>query len=257
MATQKKTNSRVLLLLASMLASTYASSSVPAKHSRFQEAIQILQPKLVIQAGAFSATQGRKQHIDIIDAVGDDFTLNHHYESNAVLGAGLYINGQDFNPVSLLYGVNAFYFFNTQVNGKVVQEKLYTNLSYHYSISNLPIYLATKINLKHWPSEKVNLTFDLGIGPNIIRTSSFTEKSIDNGVTIPDYIYAGQSTVKFSGTFGAGLKINNFFGKSPLECGYKFFYLGQSSLKKVNTQVVNALKTGNNFANALLCSVEI
>lgn len=213
--------------------------------------------RYVFQLGVFSANQGKAQHIDIVDAIGDDFSLDHRNGYSALVGLGVFTEGHDFKSVNLSYGVNAFYFPNMQVNGNVTQESLYTNLSYQYSISYLPVYLAAKADLKHTFSDSANWTFDLGIGPSFNRTSGFSERSLDGGITIPDYIFAGQSNVRFSAMAGTGVKFKNFIGNSSLECGYKFFYFGQNSLKKVNTQVVNSLKTGTNYANAILCSVEI
>ena len=52
-------------------------------------------------------------------------------------------------------------------------------------------------------------------------------------------------------------KFNHLFGERPLECGYRFFYLGQGSFNIINNQVTTALNTGNVYANALVCSVTL
>ena len=56
---------------------------------------------------------------------------------------------------------------------------------------------------------------------------------------------------------GIGLRLNNIFDKAPLECGYRFFYLGQGQLKMNDNQLLNTVKTGNTYANAIICSVTV
>lgn len=56
----------------------------------------------------------------------------------------------------------------------------------------------------------------------------------------------------FSATVGFGVKMNYVFGPAPLECGYRFFYLGQGKLEASSNQALNTLNTGSVYANALL-----
>ena len=93
----------------------------------------------------------------------------------------------------------------------------------------------------------------LGLG----YTSDFHEKPLDGGITIPDHIFSGRTTTTFSAMAGVGIKLKEVFGQAPLECGYKFFYLGQGSFGKETEQVVNTLKTGNSYANAVMCSLTV
>jgi len=72
---------------------------------------------------------------------------------------------------------------------------------------------------------------------------------------VPDNAFSSHNNVTFTAMAGVGLKLNNIFGRAPLECGYRFFYLGQGDLSKNTDQLLNTLKTGNNYANALICSV--
>ena len=213
------------------------------------------QATIVFQAGGFSASEGEAQNINIQDLVGDRFTVTNHYRQNILLGLGYFIHGLDKDQFSLMYGLNAFYLAHTSVQGDVVQELLFTNLSYRYSLTHYPIYLAAKA-LFNTPNENYTITLDVGVGPNIINSSNFSETSID-GVTLPDRAFTGRTSVAFSATAGFGLKFNNVFGHSPLEIGYRFFYLGPSYLSIANSQIINTLKTGNNYANALVLSVSI
>jgi len=69
--------------------------------------------------------------------------------------------------------------------------------------------------------------------------------------------FVNKTTTEFSATAGASLNFDHVFGDAPLECGYRFFYLGQGSFNVINDQVKNTLKTGTVYANAVMCSVVI
>jgi len=207
---------------------------------------------IVVEAGAFNASQGNSQNISIKDLIGNQYTVSHHYDQNMLLGIGYYFNGLNREKYNLEYGVNIFYFAPTTVEGDVIQEQMFDNLSYRYNITNIPIYLATKAFIKI--SDKYDLTLDFGAGPNIITTSGFSERSVDGDITVPDPDFSGKTTVALSAMAGIGLHINNVFGHLPLEIGYRFFYLGQGSLVKPNNQFADTLNTGNNYANALMIS---
>ncbi len=209
----------------------------------------------VFQAGAFSASQGNAQQIGITGLIGDRFTVTHDYGKNALLGLGYYVRAMDKSWFNMMYGLNAFYLAHTSVEGYVIQEGLFTNLSYRYSLTNYPIYAAIK-TLLYTNNSRFNITLDLGMGPNIIKTRYFHEHSLD-GVTLPDTIFSGETNVVWSATAGIGIKLNNIIARLPLEIGYRFFYLGQGHLDKQNDQVVNTLNTGNNYANALLISTSV
>lgn len=213
--------------------------------------------QISFQLGGFRANQGQSQNIYIDGLIGDRFTVNHHNGSNGLVGAGYYLNPQENNPFNLSYGINAFYLPRTDVSGVVIQEQLFTNLSYYYSTTNYPIYFAAKALIKNKDDAPYNLTLDAGIGPNIIKTATVQETSIDGGITIPDQTFSGRTTTAFSAMAGVGVRINHVFGQAPLECGYRFFYLGQGDFNKLTNQIINTLRTGNSYANALLCSITI
>ena len=153
----------------------------------------------------------------------------------------------------MTYGINAFYLPKTGVMGNVTQENLFTNLSYRYNVTHYPIYAVAKSTIKT-KSPKYSLTMDAGIGPNFMNTNRFEESSLD-GVTVPDNVFSGRTAAAFSATAGIGMKINQVFGAAPLECGYRFFYLGQGNFNKNTNQLLNTLSTGSDFANAIICSI--
>ena len=101
------------------------------------------------------------------------------------------------------------------------------------------------------------LTLDGGIGPNFMHTSGFNETSIPGGYTNPQNIFSSNTTTTFSATVGAGIKVKQFFGQAPLECGYRFFYLGQGHLNVIDNQALNKLNTGQAYANAIICSITV
>ncbi len=216
---------------------------------------QTLNPKLAIQLGWFGASDGSSQHININGAIGDQFTPTNkgNSNSNGLFGVGVYVDGHQFNYASLSYGVNAFYLAPASIGGVVTQENLFENLSYGYSLTNWPIYFGAKANIKNSYTERANLTLDVGIGPNIM-TSKFNEAQIEPS-TIPDHIFAGTTTVTFTAMAGVGIRFNNAIGQVPLECGYRFFYLGDANFNTLTDQVTSKFQANNNYANAIVCGL--
>ena len=210
----------------------------------------------VLQLGGYWNTQGHAQHIDINELIGDEFSAPiPKTPGSGLVGVGYFIDGKD-NPVfKPTFGLNWFYLGPTGRSGTITQENLYTNLGYSYRVTNYPLYAAVQ-SLFHTPSPKYDMTVHAGIGPNFMTTSNFTEQSL-GADTIPDQIFSGTTTTVFSATAGVGIKINQVFGASPLECGYRFFYLGQGKFKALNDQVNTTLNTGEGYANAVMCSLTI
>ena len=204
---------------------------------------------------AFSAHQGEDQDIGITGLIGDRFTVTHHNDQNALVGLGYYIDGPGYGMVNMMYGLNAFYLPHTEVKGDIIQEGMFTNLAYRYSVNNYPIYFAAKGQITN-DSNWYNVTFDAGIGPNIISTSDLNERSLDC-VTCLITLSLKNTSAAFSATVGVGVKFNNVYRNVPVECGYRFFYLGKGDFSKASSQLNNTLKTGDSYANALVCSVTI
>jgi hypothetical protein len=254
----KQTMALLLCGLGTQAAFASTTADTQSNHTSSMLSKLIAQrPKLELQLGGFDATQGNVQNIQIQGLIGDHFSVNHQSAANVLVGAGVYFDGPSLNQYSLSYGINAFYFPNTTVRGSITQEQLFTNLSYSYTLSNVPVYLAGKARINNVYGSRYNITFNGGIGPNFIRSSNVNERSLDGGVTIPDYAFAGKTATTFSATLGVGIEFNNVFGKVPVECGYRFFYLGQSNFNTRSNQLLNTLNTGNNYANAVTCSVTV
>jgi hypothetical protein len=172
------------------------------------------------------------------------------------VGLGYFLDAQEKESFKMSYGINAFYLAKATVKGSVIQENLFENLSYHYNVTHYPVYVVAKSTIQT-KLQKYAFTVDAGIGPNFIKTSGFKENSLDGGITIPDNAFSGHTSATFSATAGAGVKLNQFFGEAPLECGYRFFYLGKGNFNKDTNQLLNTLSTGSNYANALICSITV
>ncbi len=215
----------------------------------------LTQGHLAFELGGYRGTQGNTQHINIQGLIGDTFTVDNRHYNNLITGLGYFFDGKNLGCLNMSYGVNAFYLTPTSVTGNVIQENLFNNLSYHYSIINYPMYVMAKsaINLQ----SPFVLTIDAGVGPNLMRTYNFHEISLDGGITIPDVIFSPNTTATFTATIGASLKMHHDIGQLPIEIGYRFFYLGQGYFKTNNNRVLNKLNTGNVYANAIFVSLSI
>ena len=211
----------------------------------------------VLQVGGFVSTSGKAQHIDINGALGDDFSVHDRNDSNALLGLGYWLNGGESSLWHLSYGLNAFYLGKTQITGEITQESLFTNLAYRYNINHFPVFALAKASLNSQQNKNYSFSFDAGVGPNFLYTSHYHDYSLDGGMTLPDRAFSGKHETVFSATAGVTIKINQFSKVYPFECGYRFFYLGQSELRRNTDQLLNTLKTGHNYANALICSVTV
>jgi len=218
------------------------------------QAFSLSDGKIPFQIGAFRASQGVEQHINIMGLIGNQYTVTDKNDGNFLLGLGYFLSGPQHAAFDLSYGINAFYLAKTRVQGNIVQENMFTNLSYRYDTSNVPVYAAAKAEIKN-SAGKFALTLDGGIGPNFVRTSAYREQSLDGGISIPANLFGGTTNTTLSAMGGIGIKINNMFGHAPLECGYRFFYLGEGHFSGQNTQLLNTLKTGNNYAQAIVCAV--
>ena len=210
-----------------------------------------------VQVGGFWGTSGKTQAINIRqNLIGDTFTHSKQHNSNGLIGLGYYVEGSAQNNRQSRYGINGFYLPQTGVSGTVIQENIFTNLSYRYQISSIPVYAMAQSVVNLFGTSK-SLVADIGIGPNFLYTHNFQEHSIDGGITIPDEAFSNHLSTTFSATAGLGIQFNQVLGEAPLTCGYRFFYLGQGRLKIANSQIINALKTGTTYANALTCAITI
>lgn len=209
----------------------------------------------LVQLGGYSAIQGTEQDIHLRgNPVSNRFTVKTHNQGSGLVGLGYMLDGPtvlDKFPIS--YGIDTFFLGQTSVSGHVIQSGRYKNFSYRYKIQNIPLYFDAKtvVNTK---SDKVKLAFDVGIGPNFMSASRYFETAL-NDTVVAKKDFSSRDNVNFSVTVGAGLRFNDAPGRLPIELGYRFFYLGQGKFHINHHQASNALKTGDNYANALVCTV--
>lgn len=209
----------------------------------------------IISLGGYLNSTGKTQNVDITGLVGDIYTITSHNKGNVIVGAGYFLNNVTPCNFNFAYGIDAFYLGKTQVSGTIFQEHLFPNLAYQYNISHVPVYAEAKLDFNN-TGPKYSFAVNAGIGPNFMQTSNFYDYSLDD-ITLPDRAFSGHTNTTFSAMAGVSIKINNVIGQRPLECGYRFFYLGKGNLAINNSQIQNTLSTGTNYANALLCSVAI
>jgi hypothetical protein len=207
----------------------------------------------VVQLGGIFTHQGQSEHVNTPGLIGSQYTVNTHSASNGLVGLGYYLDGLDRKHFQINYGINTFYIAKAPVNGGIVLENTFHNLNYSYQIQNIPIYFSTQSIIKT-NKKQYNVTLDAGLGPNVMQVSQYQEAVLTT-YTIPSNNFATHHNVTLTAMAGLGLRRHNFFGKAPLECGYRFFYLGNGHLQINNTQITNPLKTGNVYANAVICSI--
>lgn len=211
-----------------------------------------VQNKLMFQAGFYGPHQGQNQHVAINDLIGDQFSVTQSGDINALIGLGYYLDGRQFSKIQWQYGLDVMYLIQSTVKGNVAQENLFTNLSYAYHISNVPIYAAVKA-ITDTPKEGYQLYVDGGIGPNIMITSGFSESPL-NRSTLSEKLFKGATTTTFSAMAGVGVRTTKWM-EHPMECGYRFLYLGAGRLNPNNSQVMSSLSTGQTYAHSLVCGL--
>lgn len=215
---------------------------------------------LLFQLGGYTSREGKTQDINISGLIGDRYTVKHSADNNALFGLAFLLDAPHTPYIHFTYGIDMFYFDKNTVRGDILQEQAFDNLAYRYQVRNIPFYAVTNIDIpldSNTQRPQYDLTFSAGIGPNIITTSHYHEVSLDAGNTLTDNNFSGRTKTDLSAMAGIGIKINHAFGNHPIECGYRFFYLGQGSLAVSNNQVQNTLKTASAYANAIICSVAL
>lgn len=245
-----KHGSAVLALLSTLSCSASFAGSMGPVSSAFKG-------HFLAQIGGYSAIQGKAQTIHIAEnLIGNRYTVTTHNQGNGLVGLGYLFDGpviQGKFPLS--YGINAFFLGQTSVRGYIIQEDEFVNLSYRYKVQHIPLYFVAKTVLDT-KVEKLKLAVDAGIGPNFMSASHYREQALASFV-VPDQAFSGRSNTTFSTTVGASLRFMSAPDSIPLECGYRFFYLGQGKFHTSNEQILNTVKTGDNYANAFVCTVTV
>jgi len=215
----------------------YAQNIIPLVHDT----------KFIFDVGYFNAKEGKSQHINMTDLIGNDYTLNSSNQQNVLVGTGFYV------PSSLMdidFGLHFFYFNTTGVAGSIVQEDYFTNLAYNYNVINMPIYISGQKEF-HFSNLPTSFLLNAGIGPNIISLYNYSEKPLTS-YSLSNHSFRSSTRSEFSVNAGLGLKLSKQF-----ELSYQFFYLGKSQLATNNSGVLNSLQTDHMYANTLVLSLII
>ncbi len=209
---------------------------------------------LNMHGGASSNLTGQSQQVNVNLLPSANYTLSSRQYWNGVVGLSL-LKDVQFQQKEMSYGLGAFYFFPSTVSGNIYQAGLYNNLSYTYLTYNIPIYALAKTTFE-FSKLPTPIFFDVGIGPNLLLISNYSEQII-NPDSLPDNAFGSSTNISFSVTAGAGIHMDKIIPNHPLECGYRFFYLGSGLLALNNNQYLNKLGTGQIFSNSILCSIKI
>lgn len=212
--------------------------------------------ELVIQGGASFSKPGTAQHINIHTLVGDQYTLSNSTQSKGLFGLSYLVSGPTLGRALMSYGISGFYLPKVGVRGDIIQENIFANLGYSYGIRNLPLYATAKSVLMH-PSDRIGLTIDTGIGANFNKTTTVDSWAINDSNAVADRVFSGRSNTVFSAMAGVGFRINHGLANIPLDCGYRYFYLGKGSFNKRSNEWLNTLSTGDNHAQAIICSLTV
>lgn len=204
--------------------------------------------------GASSNLTGQSQQVNVNLLPSANYTLSSRQYWNGVVGLSL-LKDVQFQQKEMSYGLGAFYFFPSTVSGNIYQAGLYNNLSYTYLTYNIPIYALAKTTFE-FSKLPIPIFFNVGVGPNLLLISKYSEQII-NPDSLPDNVFSSSTNVTFSVTAGVGVHIDKIIPNHPLECGYRFFYLGAGQLALNNNQYLNKLGTGQVFSNSILCSIKI
>lgn len=229
------------------------SPSTHTKSTRWHQ-FRLKPSHFAFELGGFFAYQGTNQNIGIQGLTGDQYTITDHETNNGLVGMGYFFKGLEKPRYNLDYGLEAF-FGRSSASGTIIQEHVFTNLAYTYNINNFPLYAAAKALFKT-KQDRYGIVVNAGIGPNFMKVYAPIETSLGSN-TVPDNAFVGGTSTAFSAMAGLGFRINHVFGSAPLECGYRFFYLGQGQLKPRTDQILNNLETGQDYAHAVTCGILI
>jgi hypothetical protein len=205
----------------------------------------------MLHAGAYKGHSGKKQHVeDFLGVV--DASVTDRGNINWLAGLGYFMTASKNEYARFDLGLDAYYLAPTKVKGVMnVNIPLLGTFSdkYEYKSQHVPIYAAAKAII-HTGAPSVSFVFNAGAGVNLFRAYGADLKGMQDDL---DKVFANKTKATFSASAGLGLRINS--SRTPLECGYRFFYLGEGKLKTADWLELDDPKTGKTYAHAGLCSV--
>jgi hypothetical protein len=208
----------------------------------------------MLEVGPYWTSEGEAQNVYIEGLAGDEFTANSNNQVGGLFGFGYLFHALKHEHYGIDAGVNIFYLTKTQVEGDVIQEFMFTNLSYEYSIAHIPVYAAAKGYFK--THKTLAWTVDLGLGVNFLQTSGYEDEPLTSFSLSDDaFLDSTNTTANFSAMAGVGVR--KMLKDVSLELGYRFFYLGEGSLEPRTDAIFDDLSTGPVYVNALMLTVGI
>lgn len=231
----------MLAVLSSLTLNTYAALSLPSGQG-------------VLELGGTYSSPAPTQLITIGEgSLGNIHSVYYNNDPRFLAGLGYFFDALSYNPLSLGLGPQIYYLERNNTSGLIFMERAFPNLDYHYQIQNIPLYAALKLK---WQGQDTVSSFvlNLGLGPNFIKTKNYYERSLDDGLTIPNQAFSGQSRTRFSAMAGLGLQFKIPNNKFAVEVAYKYFYLGEGILNP-RPGFLNALTTGYQNTHALTLSM--
>ncbi len=211
-------------------------------------------PEFVVHLGGFLASNGKAQFLDINDSNGNWYTFNNGTRGNWLFGAGYYLDAFVRESYNVKLGLDWLFLVKTPVQGFINVEQTFQNLSYSYTVQNVPVYFAAKVKYKGLIAHQ-DWILDFGVGPNFMRTSDYSEKPLTDDTIANNQLFASRNNTTFSAMAGLGIRIYGAKNAPSLEFGYRFLYLGQGTLAANDNQLINTISTGQNYANMMICGV--
>lgn len=216
--------------------------------------LPLLQGKWLLELGGTYSSQSPTQVIAISEgSLGNIHSVYRSKDLRFLTGLGYFFDILVENPLSIGFGPQIYYQGKNNTAGLIFIERAFPNLDYLYQTKNIPFYAALKAKWQG-QDEVSSLVFNLGLGPNFVKTKGYYERSLDDGVTIPNQAFSGQSRTHFSAMAGLGLQFKIPNNKFAFEIGYKYFYLGEGALKP-RPGFLNSLTTGYQNTHAFTLSL--
>jgi len=187
--------------------------------------------ELHLSVGGGQLQQGTQQLIGIVNSLGNFYSVSDDKNRVFVGGLGFFLTPKTYKRTKLSLGTSLFYIGDGKTQGVVHLERSFPNLSYQYKSKHIPLY-ATGRAVFDAIKAPFAIVADGGIGLNILKTRAFQDRSIDNGITIGNAAFSGNTTVKFSAMAGIGILFDKVIKDHSVAVSYRYFYLNNWTLDK-------------------------
>lgn len=236
---------RKLIIIASTLAFSQAALSMEPSYSP---------DEFDASFGYFKSTQGKFQHINKTGLLGDDYSITSNHPESVFVGFGALWHVKNLKSGVLFGGAELNYYNAVPTKGNIAIEGAFTNLAYQYDVSNTALIFKLQ-HRKMLTNLPFSLNVELGVGPNIMSSTSYLESSLDNGITTPANTFSSKTVITYAATAGVSLMSKEDGQHYKYSLGYRFNLLGQGKLSPNVANVETSLFTGNVYNHALVLSI--